>query len=283
MIAPATLEPLQTDREVGPRLIPVRIYTPSGSARACLTLFAHGGGFSWGTLDDYGQICRNLMLATGGPVISVGYRLAPQHPFPAALDDVIDAARWTMAHAADLAIPRAQLILAGDSAGGCLAASAAQRLRDEPSSMLDGQLLIYPMIEHHERTPAEFHDLARHFPPSFEDIRGAWEQYLPSLAHVTSPYAIPSRMANLTGLPPAFVLTAADDPLCIEGRAYAAQLRAAGVATRDKRYEGVGHSFLGEPPEAPQVQAALADIAAWVEKLGTAASRTAPRDGHSAS
>jgi acetyl esterase len=233
----ANVDPLRTDREVGPQSVPVRIYTPSGGARACLTLFVHGGGFSWGTLDDYDQICRNLMMATDGTVVSVGYRLVPQHPFPAALDDVVEAAQWAAAHAADLASPRALFILAGDSAGGCLAASAAQRLRDKLAPLPDGQLLIYPMIEHHERTPAGFHDLARRFRPSFEDIRGAWEQYLPTPAHVAAPYAVPSRAADLTGLPAAFVLTAAEDPLSVEGQAYAAQLRAAGVATRHRRYE----------------------------------------------
>jgi acetyl esterase len=278
----ATLDPLRIDREVGVHSVPVRIYKPSGGARACLTLFVHGGGFSWGTLDDYDQICRNLMMATSGTVVSVGYRLAPQHPFPAALDDVVEAAQWAAAHAADLASPRALFILAGDSAGGCLAAGAAQRLRDERALLPDGQLLIYPMIEHHDRTPPGFHDLARRFRPSFADIRGAWEQYLPSPAHVAAPYAIPSRTADLTGLPAAFVLTAAEDPLSVEGQAYAAQLRAARIPTRASRYEGVGHSFLGEPLGAPQVQAALRDVAAWIRELRAGASEAAPWDGRSA-
>ncbi len=116
---------------------------------------------AWGTLDDFDQICRNLVLATGGTVASVGYRLAPQHPFPAGLDDVVEAARWAAAEIGDLAGPEALFILAGDGAGGCLAAGAAQRLRDEGGPALDGQILIYPMIEYHDRTPASFHDLAR--------------------------------------------------------------------------------------------------------------------------
>ena len=162
----------QADRSIGPHDLPVRIYMPQSGSRLCLTLFVHGGGFSWGTLDDYDPICRNLVAATGGTVVSVGYRLAPQHPFPAGLDDVVEAAHWTVTQAEDLADAGAPFILAGDSAGGCLTAGAAQRLRDERGPAIDGQLLIYPMIEYHDRTPAGFHELARHFRPSFDDIRG---------------------------------------------------------------------------------------------------------------
>jgi len=256
-----------TDRRVGPRSIPVRVYVPHSESEGALLLFVHGGGFSWGTLDDFDQICRNLVLATGGTVVSVGYRLAPQHPFPAGLDDVVEAAHWAAAEMGDLAGPEALFILAGDSAGGCLAAGAAQRLRDEGGPALDGQLLIYPMIEYHDRTPASFHDLARRFRPSFDDIRGAWDQYLSSSAEVTAPYAVPARSGDLQGLPPALVLTAAEDPLRFEGQAYAGQLRAAGVGVQERCYDGVGHGFLGEPPGALQVQEAMNEIGTWIREL----------------
>ena len=261
-------EPQHFDCRAGRSAVRVRVYVQNVQrAGRPLLVFTHGGGFSWGTLDDYDQICRNLMVATDGVVISVDYRLAPAHPFPAGLNDVYEAVLWAATEKETLAGPNARLILAGDSAGGCLTAGVAQKLRRETNIQADGQLLIYPMIEHHVRTPAAFHEVAKRFPPSFEDIRGAWEQYLSSPADAALPYAVPSRAPDLRGLPPALVLTAENDPLRFEAEAYARLLEGAGVPVRTQCYADVRHSFLGETPNAPRVRDAMRDIGEWIVTL----------------
>lgn len=245
------------DLQAEPARPTLRLYIPAIGEVASLVVFAHGGGFTWGTLDDYDEVCRNLAHATGGAVASVDYRLAPAHRFPAALDDVVRAVRWAAVERDRLAGPGAPLVLAGDSAGGCLAAAAAQRLTAEAEVTLDGQLLIYPMIEHHDRTPTAFFELARRFRPGHDDIRGAWTKYLAAPADADSPFVVPARASDLRGLPRALVLTAAQDPLRFEAEAYAARLEAAGVVVRQTCYAEVGHSFLGHPPGAAGVAQGL--------------------------
>lgn len=247
--------------------VPARLYRDDASPTSCLTIFAHGGGFTWGTLDDYDQLCRNILIGTGGTLISVDYRLAPTHPFPAALDDVRSAALWAFRKRANLVKADAPLIIAGDSAGGCVAAAVVQRLVADGGPRPDGQLLIYPMIEHYSATPQPFHELSQQFRPRFEDIKGAWDAYVDPVTGPALPYAVPSRAALLAGLPPALVLTAANDPLQFEGEAYADRLAEAGVPVKKRCHEGVAHSFLGEPPGSPQVDAAIEEIAAWSSSL----------------
>lgn len=253
--------------------VPVRLYRDEANPTSCLTVFAHGGGFTWGTLDDYEQVCRNIVVGAGGTLISVDYRLAPAHPFPAALDDVHTVALWALKERDRLAAPHAPFIIAGDSAGGCLAAAVVQRLTAEGGPRPDGQLLIYPMIEHYSATPPAFHELSRRFRPRFEDIKGAWDAYVDPLTGPALPYAVPPRTASLAGLPPALVITAANDPLRFEGEAYADRLAAEGVAVVKRCHEGVTHSFLGESSGNPEVEAAIGEIAAWIASLKEADNR----------
>lgn len=253
--------------------IPARLYRNDANSASCLTVFAHGGGFTWGTLDDYDQLCRNIVAATGGTLLSIDYRLAPAHPFPAAVNDVHSAALWAFDQRDKLVEANAPVIIAGDSAGGCLAAAVAQRLIAEGGPKPDGQLLIYPMIEHYGATPPNFHELSRLFRPRFEDIKGAWDAYIDPVTGPALPYAVPPRAGSLAGLPSALVLTAANDPLRFEGEAYADRLAAEGVAVRKRCHEGVAHSFLGEPPDTPEVDAAIQEIAAWIASLKKADSR----------
>lgn len=253
--------------------VPTRVYRNGANPTTCLTVFAHGGGFTWGTLDDYDQLCRNIVAGTGGALVSVDYRLAPAHPFPAALDDVHSIALWALRERESLVRADAPLIVAGDSAGGCLAAAVAQRLIAEGGPRPDGQLLVYSMIEHYSATPAAFHELSRLFRPSFEDIRGAWDAYVDPATGPARPYAVPPRAASLVGLPPALVITAANDPLRFEGEAYADRLAAEGVPVRKRRHDGVGHGFLGELPGSPEVDAAISEIAAWIDELRNSSGR----------
>ena len=226
-------------------------------------VFAHGGGFSWGTLDDYDQIARNLCSATGVEVVSVGYRLAPEHPFPAGLDDLCAVIGEVAAQNPE----DRKIAVGGDSAGACLAAGTAQRLRDEGSAEIDGQLLIYPMIEFHDRTPAAFHTLSDRFHPSFNAVRNAWDTYLQIPGDRLPAYAVPTRTPSLVGLAPALTILAENDPLCFEAMAYAEQLLSAGVSSKVISYQGTAHGFLNEPPSGI-VAKALADISDWFQARG---------------
>ena len=211
------------------------------------------------------------MTATRGQLVSVDYRLAPAHPFPAALDDLCAVVIWAQANRGELVAASAPLIVAGDSAGGCLAAGAAQRLPARSSLRPDGQILIYPMIEHYSATPEGFHALSQAFRPRFGDVKGAWDAYIDPISGPALPYAVPTRAPSVAGLAPALVITAANDPLRFEGEAYADRLAQAGVPVRRHCHPGVGHSFLGEPPGSPQVDAAIEEIAAWLRGLKQAA------------
>lgn len=247
--------------------LPIRIYTSTPADPAAVLVFAHGGGFTWGSLDDYDQLCRNLAVGTTSTVLSVDYRLAPQNPFPAGFDDLYHATVWA---GADLSrFGTAKLIVAGDSAGACLAAGVAQRAAAERSTVLHGQLLIYPMLEYYDRTPPEFFTLADRFHPSFDSIRGAWDAYFGEPRAELPQYAVPARATDkeLSALPPAFVATAENDPLRFEASLYASAMRLAGVGVDYRQYDGVGHSFLGEPADKPEVQSALFDIASWIQRL----------------
>jgi acetyl esterase len=239
--------------------VPVRNYY-AGKPSTWIMVFAHGGGFSWGTLDDYDQIARNLCNATGADVMSVGYRLAPDHPFPAGLDDVCAVIREVAARKpADR-----KIAVGGDSAGACLAAGAAQRLHGEGGTEVEGQLLIYPMIEFHDRTPAAFHTLSDRFHPSFDAVRSAWDTYLQVPGDRLPAYAVPTRTSSLVGLPRTLTIVAENDPLCFEAMAYAEQLLSAGVPSKVISYGGTAHGFLNEAPRGI-VAKALADIGAWFE------------------
>lgn len=242
--------------------VPVRNYT-AGKPSTWTMVFAHGGGFSWGTLDDYDQIARNLCNATGADVVSVDYRLAPDHRFPAGLDDVCAVIREVAAQQPT----NRKIAVAGDSAGACLAAGAAQRLRDEGRAAIGAQLLIYPMIEFHDRTPAAFHTLSHRFHPSFDAVKNAWDTYLPAPGDGLPAYAVPTRTPSLVDLPPALTILAENDPLCFEARAYAEQLLSARVPSKVISYERTTHGFLNEVPSGI-VARALADIGAWLEASG---------------
>lgn len=240
----------------------VRRYQPDDEPAATM-VFAHGGGFSWGTLDDYDRICRNLCEGARSTIISVDYRLAPGHPFPAAIDDV---------HAVALRVidegQSGRLVLAGDSAGACLAAGIAQRLCSDGVAGIGGQLLIYPMIEYHDRTPPAFHTLSDRYHPTFEAVRNAWDTYLQAPVDELPSYAVPPRCPLLSGLPPALTLVAQNDPLRFEGMLYSEQLRDAGVQSDLRDYTGSAHGFLSEPAgPGNQVAKALIDVRDWVFRL----------------
>ncbi len=241
--------------------IPVRIYTPDAPQPRPLIAFFHGGGFVFCSIDTHDGTCRRLANATGAVVISVDYRLAPEHRFPAALDDCYAATVWAHEHAAELGADPAQLVVAGDSAGGNMAAVTALLARDRGRPPIACQVLVYPVIDA-ACDSASFAENAEGFFLEAEAMRWFWSQYLGNEGDGSHPLASPCCVPDHAGLPPAVVITAEYDPLRDEGEAYAEALRAAGVPVTSVRYDGMIHGFVSMPSLFPEADEALTRIAA---------------------
>jgi acetyl esterase len=240
--------------------LPVRIYTPDvdDSARPVIAYF-HGGGFVFCSIDTHDGTCRRLANATGAIVVSVEYRLAPECPFPAALDDCYAATVWTHGYASALGADPHQLVVAGDSAGGNLAAVVAQMARDRGEPPIAFQVLVYPVIDA-ACDSASYTDNAEGYFLEKPDMQWFWAQYLGDDGDGTNPLASPCRATDLSGLPPAVVITAEYDPLRDEGEAYAAALDAAGVPVTMRRYDGMIHGFASMPMLFPEADEATEQI-----------------------
>jgi len=197
-----------------------------------------------GTLDTHDDVCRTLASQSGALVVAVDYRRAPENPFPAALEDCCAAVRWCAAHGPEIGGDPAQLAVAGDSAGGNLAAAVALRFRDEEGPVLRLQVLIYPVTNYGFDT-ASYHQYAQGFGLTREMMRYFWTRYLAKPTDGCHPHASPLQAETLAGLPPALVLTAQHDVLRDEGEAYAARLAQAGVPVRCTRYLELNHGFIG--------------------------------------
>jgi acetyl esterase len=237
--AVAEVRELEVPGPGGP--IPVRVFRPEGEGAMALVVYLHGGGWTVGSLDGFDPLCRALANASGAIVASVGYRLAPEHPFPAAPDDARAAVRWLAEHAGELGADPGLLAIAGDSAGANLATVTARRLRDEGDTALRFQALIYPVCDSAQDTQS-YREKSDGFGLSAPSMRRYWNLYLDG-ADGRLPDASPLRASDLSGLPPAFVLTVRDDVLCDEGEAYARALEAAGVPVTLRRYDGAIHGF----------------------------------------
>ena len=219
--------------------ITLRVFRPQTERRPGVVAYLHGGGWTMGTIDSYDTPLRALANASGAIVAHVDYRLAPEHRFPAALDDSLTAIRWLVANATDLGGDPARVALAGDSAGGNLAAVAARRLRGELPLRL--QALIYPVIDAGLNTPS-YREFSEGHGLSAASMQRFWNLYLDG-ADGGDPDASPLRASDLAGVAPAYVLTAEEDALRDEGEAYAAALRDAGVPTELVRWPGTIHGF----------------------------------------
>jgi acetyl esterase len=223
--------------------VAVRIYWPAASSGPVpVVVFAHGGGFVFCDLDSHDELCRAMTNGIGAVVVSVDYRLAPESPWPAAAEDVYAAADWAVQQAAALGADPGRLLIAGDSAGGNLAAVTALMARDRDWPAIAGQLLVYPVIAAGFATASY-----RRFGVGYYNTAAAmawyWDQYVPNVADRRHPYASPLQ-ARLNDLPPAVVITAGCDPLCSEGETYAKALVAAGVPTIHRDYKGAIHGFM---------------------------------------
>ncbi|MFE8702819.1 alpha/beta hydrolase [Cytobacillus sp. FJAT-54145] len=248
VVPPSAIEPVHqvTDRKIPGQDndIPIRVYTPEGEGPFPVIVYFHGGGFVYGDLNTHDAVCRSIVKASGQVLVAVDYRLAPENPFPAAPFDCYAAAKWVYEHSEELNVDNTKLSVAGDSAGGNLATVVSLLAKEYGGLTISKQVLLYPVVDHYE-------------PDKYESYKENGSGYflttesmaLFSKLYVQTPipgkgyYAAPIQAPDLSGLPPALVITAEYDPLRDEGELYAEKLREAGVPVVVKREEGQIHGF----------------------------------------
>lgn len=239
--------------------LPVRIYRPSGDDPKPAIVYFHGGGWVIGSRDSHDGLCRSLVDAVGAVVISVDYRLAPEDPFPAAVNDAFAATCWVQANAEGIGVDPGRIAIAGDSAGGNLAAVVTQLARDAGSPNICFQLLVYPVTDYECDRPS-MTDNAEGYFLTATAMQWFYSHYLKDAADGIDPRMSPIR-GNLNGLPPAFVITAEYDPLRDQGVAYADALIAAGNTVKSRTYEGMFHGFFSMQEMIDVSKVALDDSA----------------------
>jgi acetyl esterase len=252
----------------GEREIAVRVYRPAAvDASLPVIVFFHGGGFVVCTLETHDPYCRALATEAEVMVVSVDYRLAPEHKFPAGLEDCLAATEWVLVHAGELRADGSRVFVAGDSAGGTMAAVVALLLRDKGVTGLVGQILIYPVTAHYDPPTASYLEMAEGYGLTRKGMMWFWDHYLKDKSEAADFRAAPLLAASLRGLPRAFVVTAEYDVLRDEGQAYAKRLEEAGVDVTRVFAEGMNHGFacsVSEFPFLPQARDLLRRVAKWI-------------------
>ncbi len=223
--------------------IPTRIYTPAGDGPFPILVYLHGGGWVIGDLETADAISREFCQRVGCVVVSVDYRLAPEHRFPAAVDDSYAATKWVADNAAALNGNANKLAVAGESAGANLAAVVSHMARDGKGPAIAYQLLAYP-VTGADFTTGSYRANAEGYLLTRAGMEWFWNTYCPNVADRTNPLATPLNAKNFAKLPPALIMTAEFDPLRDEGEAYAGKLKSAGVAVEYIRFDGLIHDFL---------------------------------------
>ncbi|MGN6128914.1 MAG: alpha/beta hydrolase, partial [Nocardioidaceae bacterium] len=242
-----------------------RVYRPGTEGALPTVVLFHGGGWVIGDLDTHDNMARSICRDCEAVVISVDYRLAPEAPFPAAVEDAVAATRWAAEHLAELGGSDV-LAVAGDSAGGNLAAVVAQQLRDSSGPALAAQLLVYPATD----VPGEYPSREENGEGYFLDVPTMeWfmEQYASEVESLTDPRLSPLQAPSLEGLPPAVVVTAEYDPLRDEGAAYAKALSAAGVRVDYREFDGMIHGFIDMGPHSTAAHKAVDETCAMFSAL----------------
>jgi acetyl esterase len=243
--------------------IPVRVYRGAGTADAGplpVHVYYHGGGWVLGDLDSHDWVCRRIANAAQCAVVSVDYRMAPEHVFPAAYDDSLAALQWTVANAATLRIDAKRVSVGGDSAGGNLAAAMAIACRDGAGPTLCAQILVYPAVDL-SMSGDYYGRFTKDLILTDDTMRWFIDLYIPAVAERKDWRASPLLASSLASLPPALVVLAGFDPLCAEGEVYAEKLKGAGCQVTVTRYPGQLHGFLSNGKLLPKANDAIEDIA----------------------
>ena len=236
---------------------------------APLIVYLHGGGWVIGDLDTHTPFCHTLHQRSGCNVIAIDYRLAPEHPFPAAVDDCLAATRWIADNVGDFGGSDHRLIVAGDSAGGNLSSVVSLEAEPELRAKIAGAVVLYPVTEHYDPGTPSYVERAKGQTLTSELMRWFWDTYLDGSqpAKADEARAFPARAENLAGMPPTFLVTAEFDPLRDEGVAFGEQLRAAGVALQYRHFDKAAHGFAcSEGPNA-DFEAMMIDLQGWLDAL----------------
>jgi acetyl esterase len=242
--------------------VPVRVYTPTASPASGVLVYLHGGAFFLGSLETHDHVARALAQATGLEVISVGYRRAPEAAYPAGLEDCYGVVRW----AGERLEPGATLAVVGDSSGGTFVAAVTAMARDDGWDRITHQVLYYPSLDldfDEDRYPS-LRDNAVGYGLETAGLKPFNAFYLGSGADPADPLVSPIKREDLSGLPPALVITAELDPLRDEGELYAERLRAAGVDATTSRYDGAGHGFVQHFSWLPDYQEVYVETAEFI-------------------
>jgi len=259
----AGTEELTVDGGEGP--LPARLYRPAADGAVPTLAFFHGGGFTVGDIASYDSQARLLCRDGGVAVVSFEYRLAPENPFPAAVEDAVAATTWVLDHAAELGGDAERVAVGGDSAGANLAAVSAQELRGRERG-LAGQLLIYPVTDF-ATTRASVEENGEGLFLTADDMRWFESNYLPEDVRREDPRVSPLLAADLSGLPPAALVTAELDPLRDDGEAYAEALAAAGVRVITRRFDGLVHGFFAMGAFSAAAREAVGQVCADLREL----------------
>lgn len=255
----------------GDRDINVRVYTPPQAQDvSTLIVFFHGGGWVVGTLDTHDPYSRALCHESSAVVVSVDYRLAPEHKFPAAVEDALASTEYVLAHAKEFGANVSRIFLAGDSAGATLATVTCILLRDKGVGGIAGQVLLYPAVNHYSQPTQSYTDNAAGYGLTRDAMIWFWDHYLNDPSEAADLRAAPINAPSLTNLPKAFILTAEYDILRDEGQAYAKRLRESDVDVTQVCVKGMNHSFAAAAnvfPHLPQAKDALHQVAAWINAI----------------
>ena len=261
---PASLQNIEVPH--GPKL---RIYRAAGEGLQPCVMYFHGGGWVLGNIETHDTLCRRISAQAGITVVSVEYRLAPDDVFPAAINDCYNATRHISDHASTLKIDRSRIAVAGDSAGGNLAAAVCLKARDKETLPVHSQWLIYPITDADTETDS-YHKFGDDYGLTKDLMTWFWNQYLPNAEERKNPLASPLRAASLGGLPPAYLLSAGYDVLYDEGQAYAERLRDAGVPVTEQAHPAMLHGFLHTSEPFEEAATAISQLTSAMKESFTA-------------
>ena len=246
--------------------IPIRLYYPSGEPPFAVLVYFHGGGWVMGDLDTHHGVCHALAKQSSCLVVSVDYRLAPEHRYPAAVDDAYAATSWVAQNTDAIQADPGHLAVGGDSAGGHLAAVVTLLARDRKGPRIDLQVLIYPITDYKFNTPS-YQENKDGYMLTSDLMKWFWNHFIDNEGQANDPYVSPLQAKNFSDLPQALIITAEYDPLRDEGESYGKRLREAGVKVALLRYPGMIHGFIRMTAELDHAKEAVDEIAGRLREV----------------